>query len=308
MCYSAMVWADYQKYVRKFGARLSIEQFAQVYFHDPAKGGQRARTPKAMDAAVLSSTDPELQPLRDAIRRLDAESTAALEQDLFKQAKRNADARRTLLTRTTKKAQEDLRISGNKIEQLKARIADLKRTSSQPRDARIYPGYYAPVLVVDQGVRSIMPMRYQCRVAGVPASFDRKYPGTYNARRDSLGGYWRKQFAHTHAVMVASAFYEHVERDGENTVLEFKPDAMDDMLVACLWSRWTGKDGETLLSFAAITDDPPPEVAAAGHDRCIIPIKPEHLDAWLDPQGDVAAMQAILDDRERPYFEHRLAA
>jgi putative SOS response-associated peptidase YedK len=68
-------------------------------------------------------------------------------------------------------------------------------------------------------------------------------------------------------------------------------------------------DKKTVLSFAAITDEPPPEVAAAGHDRCIIPIKPENVDAWLDPkQGDLSVMYAILDDRERPYYEHRLAA
>ena len=60
------------------------------------------------------------------------------------------------------------------------------------------------------------------------------------------------------------------------------------MLVACLWShRQEGE--ESLLSFAAITDEPPAEVAAAGHDRCIIPIKPENPDAWLDPQRDIAA-------------------
>ena len=33
-----------------------------------------------------------------------------------------------------------------------------------------------------------------------------------------------------------------------------------------------------LLSFAAITDEPPPEVAAAGHDRCIIPLPESALD------------------------------
>ncbi|WP_187610445.1 hypothetical protein [Paraburkholderia sp. 31.1] len=38
-----------------------------------------------------------------------------------------------------------------------------------------------------------------------------------------------------------------------------------------------------LLAFAAITDAPPREVAAAGHERCIIPIKPEHIDARLNP-------------------------
>ncbi|SDR14188.1 hypothetical protein SAMN05445850_2969 [Paraburkholderia tuberum] len=55
------------------------------------------------------------------------------------------------------------------------------------------------------------------------------------------------------------------------------------MLVACLWSRWSGKGEPDLLAFAAITDEPPRGVAAAGHDRCIIPIKPEHIDARLNP-------------------------
>ena len=81
------------------------------------------------------------------------------------------------------------------------------------------------------------------------------------------------------------------------------------MLVACLWSKWSGPGEPDLLSFAAITDDPPPEVSAAGHDRCIIPIKPEHIDAWLTPdRKNLAAQYAILDDRERPYYEHRFAA
>jgi len=104
-------------------------------------------------------------------------------------------------------------------------------------------------------------------------------------------------------------FYENVDRDGKNAVLQFTPNNGEGMIVACLYSHWTGKDGEDLWSFAAITDEPPPEVAAAGHDRCIIPIKPEHVDAWLNPDpSTLAARYAILDDRERPYYEHRLAA
>jgi len=96
----------------------------------------------------------------------------------------------------------------------------------------------------------------------------------------------------------------------ENLVLEFRPRPTQDMLLACLWSRWRGADGEPeLLSFAAITDEPPAEVSAAGHDRCVIPIKAEHVDAWLSPNPkNLAALHAILDDRERPFYEHRLAA
>lgn len=94
-------------------------------------------------------------------------------------------------------------------------------------------------------------------------------------------------------------------------MIEFRPNTGQGMVLACLWSHWTDPSSAEpeLLSFAAITDDPPSEVAAAGHDRCIIPIKPESIDAWLKPDAsDRPAMQAILDDRERPYYEHRMAA
>lgn len=61
-----------------------------------------------------------------------------------------------------------------------------------------------------------------------------------------------------------------------------------------------------MWSFAAITDEPPPEVSAAGHDRCPINIKPEHVDAWLTPKGrNVAELQQILSDIEKPYYEHK---
>jgi putative SOS response-associated peptidase YedK len=98
------------------------------------------------------------------------------------------------------------------------------------------------------------------------------------------------------------------EKD-ENVVLEFRPNPPQEMLIACLWSHWQGKGKPDLLSFAAVTDDPPEEIALAGHDRCIIPIRPENIDAWLNPDpADLAAQYAILDDRNRPYYEYRMAA
>lgn len=95
----------------------------------------------------------------------------------------------------------------------------------------------------------------------------------------------------------------------ENLVLEFRPRPTQDMLIACLWSKWTGSGEPDLLSFTAITDEPPPEVAAAGHDRCIVPIRPAYIDEWLSPGAtDAKRLFEILDDRERPYYEHRMAA
>lgn len=52
-----------------------------------------------------------------------------------------------------------------------------------------------------------------------------------------------------------------------------------------------------------------PEVAAADHDRCINPIRRKNVEAWLRPDRvNLTAQYAILDDRERRYYEHRLAA
>src|SRR3546814_1765425 len=75
---------------------------------------------------------------------------------------------------------------GDKVEAALRRLGDLKRTELLPRDNRIYPGTYAGVMVSEDGKRILRPMRYQCRPEGKPAAYDRKYPGTYNARRDNL--------------------------------------------------------------------------------------------------------------------------
>ena len=312
MCYSAQIWADYRKYTRVFGAVISLREFVDTFWHRREEAS--LKLPKALEAAFeeAEASSEELRRIQMAIAEYKAERTGKLEQELFKQVKRRADAERSLQAgKPTKKAQEDLRISTAKVEQLKGWLNDLRRTELTDEDSRIFPGHYAPVMVRENGQRVIKPMRYQCRPAGKPAFYDSKYPGTYNARRDNLeGNFWQPLFGHTHGVMLASAFYENVARPEGNVVLEFRPRPQHDMLVACLWSRWVSPDGkDELLSFAAITDDPPPEVAAAGHDRCIIPIKPEHLDAWLQPEStDLKALYAILDDRERPYYEHRLAA
>ena len=53
-------------------------------------------------------------------------------------------------------------------------------------------------------------MRYQCRLAGKPATYDVRYPGTYNARRDNLDGFWADVYGTQHGIMVVNSFYENV--------------------------------------------------------------------------------------------------
>jgi putative SOS response-associated peptidase YedK len=318
VCYSAQVWQAYQDYVRRFGAEISIREFAELYAS--REKGAKIKITKAMDDAFLRAGTHETRGIGASIEAWNAQQVTELEQLLFRQRKRLADAERTLQIRSTKKALDDQRIATHKIDWAKGKLADLRRTTPEERDRRIFPGVYAPVMVMEHGKLVIKPMRYQCRPAGKPAFYDTNYPGTYNARRDNLKGFWKGQFGHTHGVIVCDAFYENVSRhnvegrelaEGEaegNVVLEFKPRPRQHMLIACLYSYWQG-DGEELWSFAAITDDPPAEVAAAGHDRCIIPIREERLDAWLNPDSKNQAEQyAILDDRQRPYYEHRMAA
>jgi putative SOS response-associated peptidase YedK len=319
MCYSAQILTDYKKYVRVWGADIDIREFVKLYWDRQTNA--RIKIPKAMDAQFANPQTDDEREIENLIHQFNAEQASKLEQEVFKQKKRLADAERGLQTKTTKKALEDQRIAADKISKSITRLNDLRRTQFLDRDARIFPGVFAPVIVLENGRRVVKPMRYQCRLAGKPVKYDVDFPGTYNARRDNLEKFWKAQFGVSHGIMVVSAFYENVSKHSmqgrelapgekeENVVLEFKPTPTQDMLVACLWSHWQGGGEPDLLSFAAITDEPPAEVAAAGHDRCIIPIKAEHIDAWLQPQAkNLGVLYSILDDRATPYYEHRMAA
>jgi hypothetical protein len=211
MCYSAQILADYRRYVRTYGAHMSLDDFAQLYL-GLVDGSSKAKVPKAMDAAFLESSTDDVQGIRELIERYNAAGMTALEQELFKQRKRLADAERTLQTKTTKAATESKRIAADKIHATLGLLEDITRTELEPRDSRIFPGYYAPVLIVENGQRVVKPMRYQCRIAGKPASYDVKYPGTYNARRDSLNKFRKPCFGYTHGILVVDVFYEYVSR------------------------------------------------------------------------------------------------
>lgn len=323
MCYSAEVRADYAAFQRLFpGTRVSIKEFFAAYWKRKQK--PMLQFPKAMDALFANPSTDEGREIKALIEEFKADQATNFEQVLFKQRARLVAAERKLLTKPTKGALEDQRIANDKIPWALAKLADIKRTELKPRDSRIFPGWYAPVLVMEEGELVLKPMRYQCRPAGKPAFYDTKYPGTYNARRDNLRNFWKGQFGHTHGLMIVNGFYENVKRhdmehrelrpdeEPENVVLEFRPRPTQDMLIACLYSRWVppeGSDEEELWSFAAVTDEPPPEVADAGHDRCIVQLRHENVQAWLTPQGSTLdQLEEILEDKERPYYEHRMAA
>ncbi|WP_199032698.1 SOS response-associated peptidase family protein [Ralstonia sp. ASV6] len=320
MCYSALVRAQYHEFVRMFGATLSLREFVELYVERSTD--KTVHIPKAMSAAFLQAQNtPEERRIVELIRAFDANRRLEIEQELFEQRTRLNDAERDLRAKVTKRASEEKRVATNKSEQARRRLDDLLRTELKPGDSRIFPNWYAPVMVARGDGYVVMPMRYRCRPAGVPESFDKRYPGCFNARRSSLSGFWKKQFGHQHGLLLVDEFFEKVLRarlegreplageEDDKVELIFSPNPRQLMLVPCVWDRWKRPDLPDLLSFAAITDEPPSEVRAAGHDRCLIPIKRGNVDVWLRPEhSSLEALDDILVDKEHPYYEHRLAA
>lgn len=319
MCYSAQVVARFKQMKRRVPAAPDLATFEKLY-------GQRVvdhsiKIPRALDANFDHPDSPAESRIRDAILTYRRERAAKLEAELFKQKTRQTTAKRALEAKVTKKAESDLRISTDKIAQHVAWLKDLQRTEAKPSDARVFPFWYAPVIIREGSEYLIRPMRYHCRPKGKPASYDRQYDGLYNARRDNLERFWKNLYGEHHAIVIMTGFYENVAKHDferrelapgekeENLVLHFNPQPQQEMYVACLWSRWEGEGQEPLESFAAITDDPPPEVAQTGHDRCVIQLQEENAAEWLAPAGlPPERLVQILDDKARPYYEHRLAA
>jgi putative SOS response-associated peptidase YedK len=321
MCYSAQIWSDYRKYIRAFGADIDFESFVDLFLR--RQRGEKIVMPRGvMNAFKWCEPQNELEAqCQELARALDAQQVPLLQEALNTQRVRLAHAEAALAIKATKKASDAQRIATKKIQDLQRQLDDLERTEFLLRDDRMFAGNYCPVLTRgEDGGFLVRAMRYQCRPAGKPAFYDTKFPGTYNARRDNLQGFWKGVFGQTHAVVVATAFFEHVKRHdleqralaegeaAEGVVLKFIPKHGLPMPMACLWSHWTGQDEPDLLSFALVTDEPPPEVLAAGHDRCPIPLTADQVGAWLATPGEVDGYDALLEDKDRPYFAHELAS
>ena len=180
-----------------------------------------------------------------------------------------------------------------------------KPSSSQFKEAgedeRIYPNYFAPVIIWEDGQRKFVPMRYRVRPAGMPKEIPSKY-NVFNARIDSLETRqtWKKLFGQKHALFPFVSFYEWVNRDGKKAQINFLPGDRQVMWAPALYDEWSSYNGEiTFKSFAMITDEPPPEVEAAGHDRSPIFIHENYIDQWLQPEGKSRAeLYTLLGARE----------
>jgi putative SOS response-associated peptidase YedK len=200
-------------------------------------------------------------------------------------------------------------------------------------DNRVFPGYFANVIVAEAGKRVFKPMRYRVRPQGSAEEIPDKF-GVYNARIDSLTTKktWQPLFMRKHGLVPFTNFYEWVldpeekndlalfnfleeeERRelGENQnakkrLISFYPDNREIMWAPCLWDEWQSESGEiSFMSFAIITDDPPKEVEIMGHDRCPIFLKENCIDEWLSPQlSNENKMYELLKEREEVKFSYK---
>lgn len=323
MCYSAQIWADFRKYER-FGGTLDVKAFMRMAGWTRSKGNWIKVVPKSMRRSVIEAGEQLDDGLFRVASAAEAEGIAGITHEIEQQRARLAAAEAKLASlKPTKKAESDRRIASTKIATGQKKLEDVAAPAPADGLDRIWPGHFAPVLIRDPetGERLIVPMRYRCRLPGWTEADEAEKPGTYNARRDKLSTVWRHVFGVHHGIIAASRFYESVrlhnlqqrtlapgERE-QNVELVFTPQTGEDLFIACLYT-YTEADGDAppFYSFAAITHDPPPEVAAAGHDRCIVIVREEDIGAWLDPLSTGReALLAILERADRPYYEHELA-
>lgn len=140
MCYAAQIEADHRKMTREFGAVMDLAAFAELWLAENSPGPRK--TPKALAESLLAHGPDSL---RHLIEQREAEQRLTWQAELFTQRKRLADAERKLEIKPTKTAENSARIARNKVSQLLGWLRDLDRRDLLDRDARIYPGSWAPV-------------------------------------------------------------------------------------------------------------------------------------------------------------------
>lgn len=130
--------------------RLKLtELFEDVFrrrLHD-----DRIKIPRALDANFEDPQSPEEQRIQGYIEEYRKRRAVELEAGLFSQKRRLALAERTLASKETRKTLEERRIATHKIDWYLRKRAQLQRSTLEPDDSRIFPFWYAPVLVREGG-------------------------------------------------------------------------------------------------------------------------------------------------------------
>src|ERR1035437_9910316 len=93
MCYSAQIWAEYNKYVRAFGVEIDIKEYVRLFWQ--RNENDRIKIPRAMEESFTAAHGEDESRIKSLIDEYKVQQTTRLEQDLFKQRRRLAEAERT---------------------------------------------------------------------------------------------------------------------------------------------------------------------------------------------------------------------
>lgn len=172
-------------------------------------------------------------------------------------------------------------------------------------DGRIFPNSFTHVMMLENGKRVLRPMRYRLRPKNSDSEIPTKF-NVFNARLDSLENRqtWKPLFMRNHGLLPFVRFFEWVEDEGKKRLISFRPDRHEVMWAPCLWDYWENeKEGVGFYSFAIITDDPPKEVSAMGHDRCPIFLREDLINEWLSPEGKTKSeIYRLLKNKQDVYY------
>lgn len=311
MCYSAMVYSEYQSVCRNYGGDIGWSDFRDLVRERERsfdmEDSLSIRIPDGLVAGLIAQGGTAAAEIALYQRRW-----KVAEQRLLKQAIEDAgaellDAETKLKAKATKAKQNAVGVKKRKLDKAKAA---LENASRPPGDSyRIYPYYFAPILIEDAGKRLIVPARYRILPrtgVEVPDNYN-----VFNSRRDTLQirRNWKPLFGKQHAIFPFQNFYEWVERGEEKVEIKFHPDGRDGMHAASLFEIYKHPDLGEIRSFSMVTDEPPEEVALAGHDRCPVYLSYDKIDQWLQPKGQsLQQLDGLLDHKERCYYSHAIAA
>lgn len=308
MCYSALVSQKAKDLGLRYFARVQIDML-----HDYIRRrveGEDVKVALGFDYEWMRAAEtPAEKEISKLIKEVHKRQISEFETEMFKQKKRLNEAESKLKVKTTKAAQNDVRIATSKISTLLGKIEIYQNLKLIEANYRVYPKMFTPIIIEEDGKRSVILARYGIRPSYETEEFDKKYDGVYNARRDNLlkVKFWKELLGEKHCILPIQKFFENVRQGPKNVVLEFAPKEGAEVILPGLYDVW-GKGKTRLDSFAVITDDPNPEVAEAGHDRTPIPLKNENVDKWLEHNVDQKRLFDILADKRRFYFEHQLVA
>ncbi|MBL7557624.1 MAG: hypothetical protein JNM24_17475 [Bdellovibrionaceae bacterium] len=141
MCYSALVKQEAKDLGLSFNVRMD-EQLTFEMFEKRSKG-ENIKIPKAFEENFKNPKTPFEKKISKLIESYRTEKISELESDLFKQKTRQNLAKEALKKKETKKALNEVEISGRQNERIQKRLEKIKDT--KPRENSLTHDFYLQI-------------------------------------------------------------------------------------------------------------------------------------------------------------------